>query len=529
MRRFAWCAAAAAPFVSTSCVDPNPVGRLEAPAVYGEDDRRDVFEHDDASLRARTDGSIVALMQAEALMPDGDGSYVPLAPTLGEAQRLCAGQRFAEQPTAAFCSGTLIDDDLVLTAGHCVEASGDCSDVRLVFDYYFVAPGRLARIEREDVFACRRIVTRRLEESGLDYAVMQLDRPATPSGRSVAPVRLEDRPLERDRRVVVIGFGSGLPAKIDDGGRVVDPRASRLDYFHATTDTFGGNSGSGVFDEEGRIVGILVRGETDYVPAGSCYVVNELPDSGTGGAEDVVYVRRAIDALCREGWPSERLCGRGSSCGDGICSGMETPEDCPDDCAAAACPDGLCQLTEDESSCPADCAGGASSGPPSGWTCPAGWYDAREGCDCGCGVRDPDCDVPGQRVYGCTEGQSCDASGRCTDAPAGGGVWLCSPEYYGTSDGCDCECGTRDPDCDDPSQPVLNCPDGYLCGGPSGTCVDESGMPPGASGGDATCAVMGTAGPAMTVVLAAWIAMARRRRARRRGTPRTAHGRPGAN
>eukprot|EP00514_Thraustochytrium_sp_LLF1b_P012390 CAMPEP_0184555408 /NCGR_PEP_ID=MMETSP0199_2-20130426/37482_1 /TAXON_ID=1112570 /ORGANISM="Thraustochytrium sp., Strain LLF1b" /LENGTH=204 /DNA_ID=CAMNT_0026951725 /DNA_START=253 /DNA_END=863 /DNA_ORIENTATION=- len=29
---------------------------------------------------------------------------------------------------------------------------------------------------------------------------------------------------------------------------------------------------------------------------------------------------------------------------------------------------------------------------PKGWTCDAQYYSANDGCDCGCGVRDPDCD-----------------------------------------------------------------------------------------------------------------------------------------
>jgi hypothetical protein len=28
------------------------------------------------------------------------------------------------------------------------------------------------------------------------------------------------------------------------------------------------------------------------------------------------------------------------------------------------------------------------------WTCPAGYYGSGDGCDCGCGTRDPDCTTP---------------------------------------------------------------------------------------------------------------------------------------
>lgn len=44
---------------------------------------------------------------------------------------------------------------------------------------------------------------------------------------------------------------------------------------------------------------------------------------------------------------------------------------------------------------------------PLGFVCNAGYYDAADGCDCGCGVYDPDCDLADQTVYGCDEGQTC--------------------------------------------------------------------------------------------------------------------------
>ena len=36
-----------------------------------------------------------------------------------------------------------------------------------------------------------------------------------------------------------------------------------------------------------------------------------------------------------------------------------------------------------------DCSMGSA---PEGWTCAVSYYEAGDGCDCGCGVGDPDCD-----------------------------------------------------------------------------------------------------------------------------------------
>src|SRR3712207_7230060 len=66
---------------------------------------------------------------------------------------------------------------------------------------------------------------------------------------------------------------SGLPTKIADGARVVRANAS---FFEADLDTFGGNSGSPVFDARtNTVLGLLVRGATDYRARGSCNVRSE--------------------------------------------------------------------------------------------------------------------------------------------------------------------------------------------------------------------------------------------------------------
>ncbi|KAJ1621376.1 hypothetical protein T492DRAFT_358203 [Pavlovales sp. CCMP2436] len=58
---------------------------------------------------------------------------------------------------------------------------------------------------------------------------------------------------------------------------------------------------------------------------------------------------------------------------------------------------------------------------PSTWTCDSEWYQAGDGCDCGCGARDPNCSTSVE-LYGCpvvgvlsAVGWGCSATGACVE------------------------------------------------------------------------------------------------------------------
>jgi hypothetical protein len=93
--------------------------------------------------------------------------------------------------------------------------------------------------------------------------------------------------------------------------------------------------------------------------------------------------------------------------------------------------------------CSVECS--ADSGCGAGLTCSADFGGrCLPGVPSGasCGVLD------GGGAVGCTPGKSCFFSagltGTCADSIDG---WLCSVSYHAASDGCDCGCGIDDPDC----------------------------------------------------------------------------------
>lgn len=85
--------------------------------IYGTDDRVDVFQ-----LPAGPDlddvSSVVALFNAGNVTDNGNGTSTLRTQNFGTAHNLCAGERFRDQPTGAFCSGFLVAADIIATAGH---------------------------------------------------------------------------------------------------------------------------------------------------------------------------------------------------------------------------------------------------------------------------------------------------------------------------------------------------------------------------------------------------------------------------
>lgn len=400
-----------AALTSSSALAAENAETIRQPVIYDADDRKDVFEVDSDLLRERARRSAVAFIEPRRLFDVG-GNVEIEAPTQGEVYDLCSGQAFADQPAASGCSGVLIDDDLVLTAGHCVGLTPEdpeqtCASVAFVFGYLFDEPGELANITAEDVYRCRRIVAWQFDEVDLeaaDFGIIQLDRPTVgqePAPIGTAAVRVGDR-------VNLIGFGARLPAKVDSGG-IVEDTSTYEEYFSATTDTFEGASGSPLFDDDGNLVGVHTRGNEDWTIGAQCTSAIVL----SNGADEHQIVSTPIAALCDSGWPSERLCGTAPACGDDVCSDGENANNCSRDCDSPRCGDDRCEQSELES-CIVDC--NPFRDVPSGWYCPPEYWEDQAGCDCGCGPRDPDCDDDEQFLLGCDTGETCGQDGKCTDS-----------------------------------------------------------------------------------------------------------------
>ncbi len=246
--------------------------------IYGDDNRLDP---EDAinNLHVEISKSTAAQI-ANYKLTAHKSVYMLKNETLQESMNVCPSEKFSQQNAIARCSGFLVGPDLLVTAGHCVANQSHCDGYSWAFDYRSdeIADGE---IEKSKVYKCKKILVQALDSAAKsDYALIQLDRAV--ADRKPLNFRTKGK-VSTGTGLVVIGHPSGLPTKISDGATVQEN--SHDQFFKSDLDTFGGNSGSAVFDTKtGSVEGILVRGAKDYVMSSKgCLVVNKCKDMSQPG------------------------------------------------------------------------------------------------------------------------------------------------------------------------------------------------------------------------------------------------------
>jgi hypothetical protein len=260
--------------------------------IYGTDDRLDLYELDLILANAR---SVVSLFEADRVVENGDGTVDLLTTpfTTHRGRSICDNEPFRGQPLGGFCSGVLVAPDIVATAGHCVRTEASLAGARFVFGFRMVdANEAVLTVTTDDVYRGVELIARQEISSGPDWAVVRLDRPVT--GHPIAAIRRAGT-IEDEADLYVIGHPVGMPAKYAPGAAVRENVAAA--FFVANLDTYGGNSGSPVFNKKTHIVeGLLVRGEVDFVRVGDCYASNVCADADCRG-EDVTRATEFSDRV----------------------------------------------------------------------------------------------------------------------------------------------------------------------------------------------------------------------------------------
>jgi hypothetical protein len=245
----------------------------QADVVYGEDGRSEPYDRPNFFDESR---SVAAQINKSHFGVESLLAFNIIGPTHQQAYDLCNGEKFNSQPVIANCSGALVAPDVIMTAGHCFQTAEDCKDFDWVFGYEMnKTTGNPKTIEKNNTYHCKQVISQSLR-NGVDYAFVRLDRKVT--DRQPMKLAAQTYKAKVGDALVMLGYPSGLPLKVTEGGRVLSIEShllvTNLDAFHV-------NSGSPVLDEKsGEIVGILVSGRPDYVadPRKGCDIVNNLPE-----------------------------------------------------------------------------------------------------------------------------------------------------------------------------------------------------------------------------------------------------------
>jgi V8-like Glu-specific endopeptidase len=259
------------------------------PVQYGQDTRMEPFQHSDTKLKEMA-ASVAIFVHKDQVVVSGNSVTLD-GYTLNEMSEMgwlvsnvnvpmCADELFSSQAAPGFCTGFLVAEDILVTAGHCLQKTA-CADTSIVFGFQMASDSALAELTKDDVFECAEVLAQALpaQENGyLDYAIIKLERPTGRAGLAYSTGDL----LQAQDNVAVMGYPSGLPQKIASNAFVLSNDSSSP-FFVANLDTFGSNSGSPVINTSTyQVEGILVRGTTDYVLSSeaTCVQVNRCPEGG---------------------------------------------------------------------------------------------------------------------------------------------------------------------------------------------------------------------------------------------------------
>jgi V8-like Glu-specific endopeptidase len=249
-------------FLFLSVLDSYAGSIVPPKAIYGKDDRSFVTEK-------KLGPDITSISKSIALIVSKDNVEEKFFSTLIRGDlindqsgvNLCFDQRFSGHHSVMSCTGFLIAENKLVSAGHCFMNNYDCETKKIIFHVLEKnETDEGYKVAHQNVFNCKRILKQEMDASGeRDFAIIELDRKV----RGASPLKLSKSKLQLNTSMFMIGHPLGLPQVISSAARAID--ISNNNIFKATLDSFAGNSGSPVFNSSTlEVEGILVSGQDDF-------------------------------------------------------------------------------------------------------------------------------------------------------------------------------------------------------------------------------------------------------------------------
>jgi V8-like Glu-specific endopeptidase len=237
--------------------------------IYGPDNRVDYFDIKNPIIQNLAKSTPI-IVDKKNLLALPDGTYKILPKNLMESSDMCSDALFSSQPILGHCSATLIEKDVIITAGHCFSPSlkqpSNYQEMYVIFDYLLNDPSQTEIIiKSENVFEIKEL---------LYYHFPPLEIPVAKGFKDLSLARL-DRATNRTpikmntafnyakgTKLFMLGYPMGLPLKYTDDAEILKLDRSQH-AFHHQLDAFSSNSGSAIYDEAtNEIIGVMVRGES---------------------------------------------------------------------------------------------------------------------------------------------------------------------------------------------------------------------------------------------------------------------------
>lgn len=186
--------------------------------------------------------------------------------TFADRYKMCIPTGFEQEKLWSMCSGVLISKNKILTAGHCI-SEDTCSDKVFTFDYNKADDVAGLQKDANKIYHCKRVIkhSKPVPQIQLvDYAIVELDREVTDR----SPTQIKSQGLNQG---LVYGFGHplGFSKKISEGyinnNQNHFNQTAREPFYKISMNSFAGISGGPLVNERGELVGLIVRGDSNFI------------------------------------------------------------------------------------------------------------------------------------------------------------------------------------------------------------------------------------------------------------------------
>ena len=259
--------------------------------IFGQDNRRDVIF--DVQKNRDLAPAIAMSVGANFILPQNEKTFNLDFYLASDSFNvgLCPEEKFSKQYANWLnCTGFLVTEDVMVTAGHCMifNHSGTqpalveqgmttmCRDFDWVFDFKANHQGQVSIIDydlSQQTAGCAQVLHAEINldtlkkdnasigEYGLDFSIIRLDRPFL----NRKTLKLSEKVPRLGEKLFAVTYPSGLPMKIASQARVLENHFQN--YFTSDLDISSGSSGGPVFNNKNEVVGIVVRASPveDYI------------------------------------------------------------------------------------------------------------------------------------------------------------------------------------------------------------------------------------------------------------------------